>query len=174
MFLHHYGWALFLLVLKAKYDQEEQNQKQRLWLWIGGHWGHKKNQATSVSSVPFPRGPIICEDFSLFYAGRGCPAGGVVEKVKNKWKLCFIAFSRPYKTPNGSKKKKEIKRNCLRRYASMWLFWHSEWFRAGRADLAQRKTTKTQSETTRGSAWYSLKFKANILPDCVCVFFHWF
>ena len=51
---------------------------------LGDIGGHKKNQATSVSSGPCPRVVFICEDFAIFYAGRRCPAGGVVEKVKNK------------------------------------------------------------------------------------------
>ena len=41
-------------------------------------WGHKKNQATSVSSGPLPRGVIGCMDFAMSYAGRRCPAGSVV------------------------------------------------------------------------------------------------
>ena len=45
---------------------------------------YKQNQATSVSSEPFPRGVTSCEDFAMFYAVRRCPAGGVVENVKNK------------------------------------------------------------------------------------------
>ena len=38
-----------------------------------------------------------------------CPAGGVVEKVEKR-KCCFIVFCKCYKTPNGSKKKQENKR----------------------------------------------------------------
>ena len=60
---------------------------------LGDIGGHKKNQATSVSSGPCPRGVVICKDFAIFYAGRRCPAGGVVEKVKNKCKLWFNVFS---------------------------------------------------------------------------------
>ena len=44
----------------------------------------------------------------MFHGGR-CPAGGVVEKVEKKRKCCFIVFCKCYKTPNGSKKKKENK-----------------------------------------------------------------
>ena len=32
--------------------------------------GHKKNQATSVSSGPCPRGAFICEGFAILDAGR--------------------------------------------------------------------------------------------------------
>ena len=44
-----------------------------------------------------------------FYGGQ-CPAGGGVEKVEKKQKNSFVVFCKCYKTPNGSKKKKENKR----------------------------------------------------------------
>ena len=37
-----------------------------------------------ASSEPFLPGRILCKDFSLFYGGRRCPTGGVVETVKVK------------------------------------------------------------------------------------------
>ena len=43
-------------------------------------------------------GPIICEDSSLFYAGRQCQAGGVVEKMKKINENCVLSFS-----PNSTK-----------------------------------------------------------------------
>ena len=51
---------------------------------------------------------ILAVGTVLFHGGR-CPAGGVVEKVEKKRKCCFIVFCKCYKTPNGSKKKKENK-----------------------------------------------------------------
>ena len=49
---------------------------------LGDIVGHNENQATSVSSGLFLWGVIICEEIALFYGGRRCPAGCVVEKVK--------------------------------------------------------------------------------------------
>ena len=74
---------------------------------LGDIGGHKKNQATSVSSGPFPRGIIICKDFAFFYGGRRCPAGGVVEKMKNN-EISALSFSpNPTKHPARVKKKQE-------------------------------------------------------------------
>ena len=60
--------------------------------------GHKKNQATSVSSGPCPEGGSICEDSAIFDAGRQ-------REENKKEKTQFIIFSHPYKTHDGSKKK---------------------------------------------------------------------
>ena len=98
MFLPACVWGLFLLVLKR------QNKTKRNKIRSGGCdyelgdiGGHKKNQATSVSSGPCPRGGVICEDFAIFYDGR-------LREEKKKEKPQLNIFCQPHKTPCGSKK----------------------------------------------------------------------
>ena len=60
--------------------------------------GHKKNQATSVSSGPCPRGGVICEDFAILDAGRQRE-----ENTKEEHSLSFSSI--PTKHPAGVGKK---------------------------------------------------------------------
>ncbi len=97
---------------------------------LGDIGGHKKNQATSVSSGPSPRGVIICEDFAMLDAGRQR------EEKKNE-KTQLIVFCQPHKTPSGSKKKKEIKRAGSNSIALLEPF-AGQFIGAGESDVRPR------------------------------------
>jgi len=70
VFLHHYVWALLLLVLKAKCDQEESSG-------CDCELGTQKETSNIGLIGTLPADEHYFRGFFIFY-------GGVVEKVKKK------------------------------------------------------------------------------------------
>ena len=90
--MHHYVWGLFVciivclcLVFKGKIRQRGTKKEAAVVIEKWGAVGTRQ-ESSNICLIgalgPFPRGVIICEDVLLVYAGRRCPAGGVVEQIE--------------------------------------------------------------------------------------------